>query len=61
MKAHKSLIAGIIFLVVQLIALIVNGFNFPSGAYGAGYLVGFFAPGIIGIIFLIVYFTKRKA
>lgn len=60
MKAHKFLIAGIIFLAIQVIAVLVSGFsNFESGAYGVGYLVGFFSPGIIGIIFLVIHFIKR--
>lgn len=60
MHAKKFLIAGIVFLVIQVISMIINGFSkFSSGAYGVGYLFGYFAPAIIGIIFLILYFTKK--
>lgn len=63
MKAHKKLIGAIAFLVLQVIVLIVNGLpKLDGGAYDMGYLVGTLAPGVIGIILLVVYFLgKGKA
>jgi len=61
MNARKYLIAGVVFLAIQVISMIINGFSkFSSGSYGVGYLFGYFAPAIIGVIFLVLYFIKRN-
>lgn len=61
MKTYKKLIAGIVFLVLQAIVFFVRGFpQIGSDAYSAGYLVGILAPGIIGIVLIIVHFITKK-
>ena len=61
MKTYKKLIAGIAFLVLQAIVFFVRGFpQIGSDAYSAGYLVGILAPGIIGIVLIIVHFITKK-
>ena len=61
MAAYKKLIAGIAFLVLQAIVVLINGLpKIEAGAYGAGYLIGYLAPGIIGIILLIVHFISKR-
>lgn len=60
MAVHKKLIAGILFLIFQLVVILVKGIpSIESSAYGIGYLVGYFATGVIGIIFLILYFKEK--
>ena len=54
----KYLILGIAFILIQLIGLyqnIQNGLEFKS----IGYMIGFFIPGIIGIVSLIKYFKTK--
>ena len=61
MKAYKKLIAGIVFLVIQAIVILINGFpKMGADSYSAGYIVGFLAPGIIGIILIIAHFLGKK-
>lgn len=60
MKTNKKLIVGIAFLVLQVIVFIVRGFPEISDSYSAGYLVGTLAPGLIGIILIIVHFITKK-
>lgn len=61
MKAHKNLIIGIAFLLFQAIVLIVKGMpDLESGSYGIGYLLGYLAPGVIGIVLMVIYFIKKR-
>ncbi len=53
-------IAGIVLIVLQVLALIGGGIPAVGGVYGLGYLLGFFLPGIIGVI-LLVKAGKKKA
>ena len=60
MNAHKKLIAAIVFLAFQVIVILVNGFpKMDSGAYGIGYLIGYLATGVIGLILLVLYLKER--
>lgn len=67
MKTRKYLIIliiGIILLVFQAIgilgSILGSGLANPeSGAYEIGYLVGYFSPGIIGVVLLVVFFIKN--
>lgn len=61
MKDNKKLIAGIVFLTFQVVVLLVNGLpNEGYGAYGAGYLLGYLATGIIGIAFIAAHFLGKR-
>ena len=55
-------IAGIVLIVLQLVAFIGGG-GVPSmgSAYDAGYLLGFFLPGIIGVVLLLKGISKENA
>lgn len=62
MKANKKLIAGVVFLVFQAIVILANGLpNVGSGAYGAGYLLGYLATGIIGIALIAAHFLGKRS
>jgi len=61
MKANKKLIAGIAFLILQAIVLIVRGFpQVGSDSYSVGYLVGILSPGVIGIVLIVIHFITKK-
>ncbi len=53
-------IVGIVLIVLQILSLMGGMPSAPGGAYGAGYLLGYFLPGIIGVI-LLVKGGKKKA
>ena len=55
-------IAGIVLIVLQLVSLISGG-GLPSAnsAYDAGYILGFFLPGIIGVVLLLKGISKENA
>ena len=56
-------IIGIVLIILQVMALM--GGNLPSvsggGAYAMSYYLGFFAPGIIGVILLVKAISKQSA
>lgn len=60
MKVYGKLIVGILFLLVQVAVIVINGFpKMNEGTYSFGYLVGFLAPGVIGIIMLVLFFISK--
>lgn len=54
-------VIGIILIVLQVLSLIGGGFPIAPGGigYALGYYLGFFAPGIIGVI-LLIKGSKKK-
>ena len=60
MKVYGKLILGILFLLLQIVVFLVNGFpQMNEGAYSFGYLAGQLAPGVIGIVLLAIYFLNK--
>lgn len=55
-------IIGIILIVLQVMSLAGGGFpSAPGGSgYALGYYLGFFAPGIIGVILLLKAGKKKN-
>ncbi len=51
---------GIVLIVLQIISLFGGMPSVPSGGYAFGYLLGYFLPGIIGVILVIRGNRKKK-
>lgn len=59
------IIIGVIFLILQIIAIIGNiisgnGLTVSMPGYEFAYYIGYFLPSIIGIILIIIGVKKRR-